>query len=56
MKRSVLTLSSCVLLSCLSALAQGNPNLENGLKPYGSYEGGNIDSINMAIAMPPWKP
>jgi len=28
-------------------VAQSNPNLETGLKPNGSYEGGNIDSISL---------
>ena len=31
----------------LGATAQSNPNLETGLKPNGSYEGGNIDSISL---------
>lgn len=40
------TLICCLCLS-LTSNAQTNPNLEIGLKPYGSFEGGNIDSINL---------
>ena len=28
--------------------AQTSPNLEQGLKPYGSYQGGNIDTVNLS--------
>ena len=28
-------------------LAQNNPNLENGVVPFGSYDGGDFDSINL---------
>src|SRR5579871_6321933 len=28
-------------------LAQSAPNLENGFKPYGSYDGSNMDTINL---------
>jgi RHS repeat-associated protein len=45
----------CVLIAvgfaCLgicSAYAQQEPNLETGLRPYGSYQGGDIDSINLS--------
>ncbi len=31
----------------LPAVAQQNPNLEQGLKPYGSYQGGNIDAVSL---------
>src|SRR5437660_1020489 len=35
-------------LACpIPALAQSNLNLETGLKPYGSYHGGDIDSVSM---------
>jgi hypothetical protein len=30
-----------------TAMAQQNANLEQGLKPYGSYQGGNVDSVSM---------
>jgi hypothetical protein len=30
-----------------SAFAQNDPNFETGFKPFGSYDGGNIDHINM---------
>src|SRR5262245_20166285 len=36
-----------ISLSSLT-LAQTNPNLDTGLKPYGSYDGGNIDSVDLA--------
>jgi len=29
-------------------LAQTNPNLENGVKPFGSYDATSIDTINLA--------
>ncbi len=28
-------------------VAQSAPNLENGFKPYGSYDGSNLDSVNL---------
>src|SRR5947209_9959887 len=28
-------------------LAQSAPNLENGFKPYGSYDGSHLDSVNL---------
>src|SRR5258708_29337388 len=31
----------------LLLLAQSPPNLENGFKPYGSYDGGRIDTVNL---------
>lgn len=31
----------------LPAFAQQNANLEQGLKPYGMYQGGNLDSISI---------
>jgi hypothetical protein len=43
------------LIACFSLLvvlpppaqAQVNPNLEIGLKPYGTYDGGNVDAVSM---------
>ena len=35
-----------VLLVSVSVAGQTQPNLENGYKPYGSYDGSNIDTIN----------
>jgi RHS repeat-associated protein len=43
--RLVFTLG--VLLFACWANAQDNPNLEIGFKPYGSYQGGNIDVVNL---------
>src|SRR5581483_901280 len=40
----------CFFLAVLAAapcLAQTSPNLEQGFKPYGSYQGGNIDSVSL---------
>lgn len=47
------------LLAAAPACGQQDPNLERGLKPYGSYEGGNIDAIsmtngNLTIFLPFW--
>jgi hypothetical protein len=50
-KRSVIGLFQCVvsllLLGALTAHAQNLAGLEQGIKPYGSYEGGDIDSVSM---------
>jgi hypothetical protein len=35
----------CALVSLLSA--QMGPNLDEGLKPFGSFQGGNIDTVSM---------
>jgi len=38
------------ILACLgsgAAQAQTNPNLEIGFKPFGSYDGTDIDSVNL---------
>jgi hypothetical protein len=36
----------CFLISNLAG--QTTPDLEAGLKPYGSYHGGDIDTVNLA--------
>lgn len=36
-----------VVLAPLSTPAQQDPPFELGLKPFGSYHGGNIDNINV---------
>lgn len=36
-----------LVLTVLPASSQTDPNLENGFKPYGTYSGSNIDSINL---------
>jgi hypothetical protein len=47
-RKSLLILAS--LLSLFSGMlrAQDNPNLQNGLVPFGSYDGGNFDTINLS--------
>src|SRR5579864_1691762 len=43
----ILCLLSVLCFLCLPAFAQDDPNFETGLKPFGSYHGGNIDTINL---------
>jgi len=43
---SVLLLSF-VLLPAVPCVAQTSPGLEQGFKPYGSYHGGDIDTVNL---------
>ena len=31
----------------VSAVSQTAPDLENGLKAYGAYDGGNLDTVNL---------
>src|SRR6266550_544936 len=45
-RASILAVITHVLLTCF-CFSQDNPNLEIGLKPYGSFQGGKIDSISM---------
>jgi YD repeat-containing protein len=42
-------LSICFFIAASLQVAQGqtNPNLDNGLKPYGSYDGSSIDSVSL---------
>lgn len=40
------------LLPIKSVIAQDNVAFEQGVKPYGSYHGGDIDSISMANVQP----
>src|SRR5689334_17051333 len=54
MKRGILPMKSAKLWAmaiaflgiCISAQAQMPPNLENGFKQWGSYEGSSIDTVN----------
>jgi hypothetical protein len=39
---------SFVFLGAISCFAQTAPNLDQGFKPYGSYQGGNIDSVSLS--------
>jgi hypothetical protein len=36
-----------VLVSALAGVAQTDPTLDTGLKPYGSYHGGDLDSVSL---------
>lgn len=36
-----------VMLAFVSAMAQNDPSLDTGLKPYGSYQGGDLDSVSL---------
>ncbi len=40
-------LLAVVLAGVIPLQAQTEPNLENGFKPYGTYSGSNIDSVNL---------
>ncbi len=45
----VLAFCACLILLCSSvAIAQTTPDVEQGVKPYGSYHGGDIDSVNLS--------
>src|SRR6267154_4538174 len=57
--RSALLLLIIPVFCVSNACAQDNPNLEIGLKPYGSFRGGNIDSVsmnngNLFVRIPLW--
>ena len=62
MKRLAIVAASCLLsiiLLSVFAAAQVDPNIEQGLKPYGSFEGSNMDSVsltngNLTIHLPLW--
>ena len=42
-----IALTSSILLYALASTAQEDPNLEQGLKAYGSYHGGSIDTVSL---------
>src|ERR1700748_256347 len=46
MKRTWLPLAAIVVLCTLSSYAQTEPNLETGIKPYGTYHGSAIDTVD----------
>jgi RHS repeat-associated protein len=46
MRKSLFSVLVLLTLSCVG-VAQTNPNLANGLDPYGSYHGGAIDSVSV---------
>jgi RHS repeat-associated protein len=43
----ILSLLNVLCFLCLPVFAQDDPNFETGLKPFGSYHGGDIDTINL---------
>src|SRR5712691_661491 len=43
----MLGVCSFTLLATIPCIAQTAPNLEQGFKPYGSYQGGDIDSVGL---------
>ena len=49
MRRTVLLFSTSIgiLLASMSCPAQVQPDLGAGFRPYGSYDGGNLDSVNL---------
>ena len=47
MKCTWLSLAAMIVLCTLSSYAQNDPNLEAGIKPYGSYQGTDIDTVNV---------
>ena len=42
-----LTLVCAVFMAANVAVGQSQPNLENGFKPYGSYDGSHLDTVNL---------
>jgi hypothetical protein len=36
-----------IILFSIVAVGQQNPNLDSGLNPYGSYHGGDVDSVSL---------
>src|SRR5258708_21694490 len=36
-----------ILVGNISAMAQTAPNFENGFKPWGSYDGSRLDTVNL---------
>jgi hypothetical protein len=50
MKSFAMWLLLAVVLMGASASGQNNPNEEQGLKPYDSFHGGDLDSVSMTSA------
>jgi len=48
MKKSFFALAISLSSAGIVCLAQSNPNLENGIRPFGSYDVNSIDSVNLA--------
>ena len=47
MRCRILCLLSVLCLAALPAVAQDDPTAEFGMKPFGSFQGGNIDNVNL---------
>ena len=54
--RRLCILASTLTILCLSgsASAQDSPEFETGLKPFGTYHGGNIDSVSVTNGNLTW--
>ncbi|WP_142988149.1 hypothetical protein [Granulicella rosea] len=42
-----IAIAGVLMLWNLSATAQSNPNLENGIKAYAGYDGSNLDAVSL---------
>ena len=38
----------CLFLAAVTASSQTTPDFDIGIKPYGSYQGGDIDTVNLS--------
>src|SRR5260221_2727019 len=45
---SLCVLCGLLLFMTIAGVAQEQPNLEQGLRPYGSYHSGDIDNVNLS--------
>jgi hypothetical protein len=45
--KSFLEIVLIFIFASAACQAQTNPNLENGIKPFGSYDGADIDQVNL---------
>src|SRR5215831_7535626 len=45
--RRMLAVAVAILVGSVVALGQSQPNVENGFKAYGSYDGSHLDSVNL---------
>jgi YD repeat-containing protein len=46
--RYLCALSLCLAVSTATIHAQANPNIDQGFHPYGSYEGGSVDTVSLS--------
>jgi hypothetical protein len=44
--KSLVAVLAIILAASLCAVAQQPPNLENGFKHWGTYDGGSLDTVN----------